>query len=198
MPLLSNLLLFKLVVKAAFSVRLLQSKLSSLQAQAHAQQAASTSGFTWRGVTHPVRHERVRLALHSASELSAQVAAARLAGSAATGPSPAAAAAAGGDDDGSAGGLESQLALYDKLINMYSEARAAVRALIRANASGEGAAGIAGGQGQTEELTGLEKALSGKLIEETLERGQLQVAEVQRRWETLQVKLAEGKKVRDR
>jgi hypothetical protein len=133
----------------------------------------------------------VRLALHSASELSAQVAAAR---SAAAKSSP----AAGDDEDGAAaaaGGLESQLALYDKVINNYSEARAAVRALIRANASGEGGAGS---QGQAEELVGLEKALSGKLIEETLERGQLQVAEVQRRWEALQVKLSEGKKVRDR
>ncbi len=41
------------------------------QAEAQVQQSAATSSFEWRGQVHPVRHERVRVALHSAGELAA-------------------------------------------------------------------------------------------------------------------------------
>lgn len=83
-------------------------------------QSAATSSFEWRGASHPVRHERVRVALHAAAELAAALDA----------PLP---AAMDVDGEGGSGGGE-RLAAFDRAINALSEARAAVRALAKANA----------------------------------------------------------------
>ena len=91
------------------------------QAEAQVEQSAATSSFEWRGQSHPVRHERVRVALHSAREL----AAALDAGSG---------SAMEVEDSEGGSGVEGRMAAFDKAINALGEARAAVRALIKANA----------------------------------------------------------------
>ena len=134
------------------------------------------------------------------------------------------------DSEGEGGGVEGRLAAFDRAINALGEARAAVRALVKAN-TGEGAggagcrpslllgecslvgccpchvcaracshpaahlpacpptswhvairpvlcsltAGEGGGESALEELTALDKALTGALVERTLQRGEEQV-----------------------
>lgn len=98
---------------------LLQSKIQALAHEAHSQQAAGTSFLEWRSIKAPVRHERVRLALHTANELSSQIDNEMDTDAAATTQEAA---------------IEERLALYDRVINAYNEARAAVRNLIKASA----------------------------------------------------------------
>ncbi|KAI8465561.1 MAG: hypothetical protein J3K34DRAFT_525289 [Monoraphidium minutum] len=160
---------------------LLQSKLAALQAEAQVQQSAATSSFEWRGQSHPVRHERVRVALHTAREL-----AAALEAGAGAMEVDAAGAGEGGEGGGAADG---RLAAFDRAINALGEARAAVRALAKANAAGEG-----GGEGAGDELAGLEKAISGALLERTLERGEEQVARAEARFEAANARAAAGRK----
>ncbi len=50
----------------------MQSKLAALAQEAQMAQAASTSYVSWMGANHPVRHERVKLALHQALEFGSQ------------------------------------------------------------------------------------------------------------------------------
>ncbi|GBF97795.1 signal recognition particle subunit [Raphidocelis subcapitata] len=162
---------------------LLASKLAALQAEAQVQQSASTSSFEWRGQSHPVRHERVRVALHSARELEAALDAG------AGGMEVDAPAAADEEDQQPGGGVEGRLAAFDKAVNALGAARAAVRALAKANAGGEG-----GGEGALDELSALEKALSGALLERTLQRGEEQVAHAEARFEAANARAATGKR----
>ena len=171
---------------------LLASKLAALQAEAQAQRAAQTSAsFEWRGATHAVRHERVRVALHAAAELAAALEAA--------GGSDAmdvdASAGGGGEEEGGSSAAEARLAAYDRAINALGEARAAVRALAKANAAGDsGAGGGGGGEAALEELSALGTAIGGALLERTLERGEAQVAIAEARFEAANARAAAGKK----
>jgi hypothetical protein len=103
-----------------------QSKLAALAEEAQAAQAASTSGLEWQGRRHAVRAERVKVALHAANELGEQLAAA---------PTAAPAAAADGDAAGPSP-LEARLALYDRMVNAYAEARGHLRAAAKASTGG--------------------------------------------------------------
>jgi RNA-binding signal recognition particle 68 len=91
----------------------LQSKIAALVAEERAQHAVSTSGLDWRGVTYPVRNKKVRLALTQAEELLAQLSSAMDA------------------DD-----LGFKLETFDKLINSYNEAKAAIRSAMSSMGGG--------------------------------------------------------------
>jgi signal recognition particle subunit SRP68 len=130
----------------------LASKLASLAAEAQAQRAASTSEVVWNGETLPVRDDRCRLAVHSAQELEAQL------------------TSGGGDGseaepmEGVEGGVDPRIALYDRTINAYSEARAAARAAMQLSLQGEGA------EKAREELEALGRALHGLELQHTIAR----------------------------
>jgi signal recognition particle subunit SRP68 len=133
----------------------LASKLASLAAEAQAQRAASTSEVSWNGETLPVRDDRCKLAVHSAQELEAQLK---------TG--------GGGKDkndeaepmEGVDGGVDPRVALYDRTINAYSEARAAARAAMQLSLQGEGA------EEARAELEALGRALHGLELQHTIAR----------------------------
>ncbi|WIA32643.1 hypothetical protein OEZ86_003445 [Tetradesmus obliquus] len=157
---------------------LLQSKLASLAAEAQTAQAAATSSFEWRGIKAPVSQERVRVPLHNAAELAATLEAAM-------------------DTDGPAS-AEQALPQHDKLTNWYQEARAATRNAIKAaqTGGGSGAAGKAGAEadaGDLEDLVALEKALSGRILEGSLARGEVAAADAAARFAAGLQRQAAGK-----
>jgi hypothetical protein len=90
---------------------LLQSKLAALASEAESQKAQSTSVLTWQGRSYSIRHERVRVCVHQAQELAAKLA-----------------SEAQQQQQGEAGaaGLDGQLGLYDKMLNLYNEAKGLV------------------------------------------------------------------------
>ncbi|KAF8071382.1 SRP68 [Scenedesmus sp. PABB004] len=154
---------------------LLQSKLAILAAEAQTAQAASTSSFAWRGIKAGVAQERVRVPLHAAEELSATLENAM--------------------DTGD--GAEAALPVHDKVINLYGEARAAVRAALKAAQTGGGAGGAKGADaadaGDVEELSRLEAALSGRILEASLARGEAAAADADARLEAALARTAAGK-----
>lgn len=135
---------------------LLSSKLAALAAESQAQRAASTSELTWNGETLPVRDERCRVAVHAAQELEAQLRAA-VRGEPMKGVE--------GDGIGATGAeVDPRIALYDRTINAYSEAMAAVRAAQQLSHQGADA------ETQRDELAGLGRALRGLELEHTIAR----------------------------
>ncbi len=133
----------------------LASKLASLAAEAQAQRAASTSEVSWNGETLPVRDDRCKLAVHSAQELEAQLNAGGASGIAGDEAEPM---------EGVEGGVDPRIALYDKTINAYSEARAAARAAMQLSTQGQGA------EEARAELEALGRALHGLELQHTIAR----------------------------
>lgn len=160
---------------------LLQSKLASLAEEARSQQTTSTSYLEWRGAQHPARHEKVRLALAQARELELQLLGAPME----VDGSSSGAGGAGGEGGGDAAALDGKLPLYDKLINCYNEARGQLKIALQAAAGGDSGA-------QVEELRGLDAALSGTLLERTLECGAMKIATAEARFAAAQRRLAQG------
>jgi len=132
----------------------LASKLASLAAEAQAQRAASTSEVSWNGETLPVRDDRCKLAVHSAQELEEQLKT-NTVGSTRSEVEPMV---------GVEGGVDPRIALYDKTINAYSEARAAARAAMQLSLQGEGA------EEARAELEALGRALHGLELQHTIAR----------------------------
>ncbi|KAG2435569.1 hypothetical protein HYH02_011863 [Chlamydomonas schloesseri] len=168
---------------------LLQSKLAALAQEAQMAQAASTSYFEWMGTRHPVRNERVKLALHQAAEFGTQAeqAAEQAAAAAATAmdTGAGAATAAGGD------ALDARLALYDKAINALSEAKSHVRNAVK---------GLAGPDAEAhfKELEALEVAVEGARLQRTVERSQTHLDHTRQRFAAGLQRLALGKKIKDK
>jgi hypothetical protein len=132
----------------------LASKLASLAAEAQAQRAASTSEVSWNGETLPVRDDRCRLAVHSAQELEAQLKTSAVGGTGSEAEPM----------EGVEGGVDPRIALYDRTINAYSEARAAARAAMQLSLQGEGA------EEARAELEALGRALHGLELQHTIAR----------------------------
>eukprot|EP00879_Flechtneria_rotunda_P020354 GHRR01021405.1.p1 GENE.GHRR01021405.1~~GHRR01021405.1.p1 ORF type:complete len:546 (+),score=261.79 GHRR01021405.1:1195-2832(+) len=167
---------------------LLQSKLATLAAEAQTTQAtssSSSSSFEWRGLKARVAHERVRVALHAAAEAAAALQHATAAANGNTEP------------DGSAS-IEQLLPQHDRIINLYTEARAAAKAAIKTAQAG-GAASSNTGQGAVadavdlDELTALDKALSGAILEASLSRGEAAAGDAAQRFNAALARQAGGK-----
>ncbi|GFR43257.1 hypothetical protein Agub_g4318, partial [Astrephomene gubernaculifera] len=165
-------------------LELLQSKLAALAAEAQLAASASASSLEWLGVRHPVRHERVKLALHQAAEYTQQAEQMMNEGDTA-------AAAAGGAGAGSSDALDARLALYDKAINALAEARSHVR---------NAAKGLSGPDAESHyrELEGLEGAVEGQRLVRAVERTQLLLAHTAGRFAAGLQRLALGKKIKDK
>ncbi|GLC39232.1 hypothetical protein PLESTM_000866500 [Pleodorina starrii] len=150
---------------------LLQSKLAALAQEAQMAQAASTSYVSWMGATHPVRHERVKLALHQAAEFGAQAEQVM--------------------DSGEGDALDSRLALYDKAINALSEAKSHVRNAVK---------GLAGPDAEAhfKELEAVEVAVEGLRLQRTVERSETHLAHTRARFGAGLQRLALGKKIKDK
>lgn len=133
---------------------LLASKLASLAAETSSlavQEGKSTSEVHWNGKTVTIRDERCRIAVHTALELQAQLDQ----GSHVTKEA----------DQSSSMELEEPLrALYDRIINQYSEARAAARAALQVGQQGEGA------EEARIELNELQQSLHGLELQHTIDR----------------------------
>lgn len=159
----------------------LASKLASLAAEAQAQRAASTTEISWNGETLSVRDDRCRLAVTSAQELEAQLRAAI------SGEGEAE------DMEGVEGGVDPRIALYDRTINAYSEARAAARAAMQVSTQGEGA------EEARTELEALGRALQGLELQHTIARN-LTLAEgtAERLGRSLRRQLVGGKAAKDK
>jgi signal recognition particle subunit SRP68 len=138
----------------------LASKLASLAAEAQAQRASATSEVHWNGETLPVRDERCRVAVHAARELQTQLE--EMSGSGNADGDAASAIMEGLEGPGSEVGP--RIALFDRTINAYSEAQAAVRAALQLGSQGSDA------EKQREELTALGRALRGLELENTISR----------------------------
>lgn len=132
---------------------LLSSKLAALASEAQAQRAASTSQIEWNGDTLPVRDERCRVAVHAAQELEVQLQAVLSSSS-----DIMEGVEAGGSD------VDPCIEIYDRTINAYSEARAAVRAAAQLGHQGPDA------EVQRQELAALGRALHGLELEHTIAR----------------------------
>ncbi|EFJ53265.1 hypothetical protein VOLCADRAFT_102865 [Volvox carteri f. nagariensis] len=150
---------------------LLQSKLAALAQEAQMAQAASTSYVSWMGVNHPVRHERVKLALHQAAEFGAQAEQVM--------------------DSGEGDVLDSRLALYDKAINALAQAKSHVRNAVK---------GLAGPDAEAhfKELEALEVAVEGLRLQRTVERSEVHLAHTRTRFVAGLQRLAAGKKIKDK
>ncbi|GIL85554.1 hypothetical protein Vretimale_13349 [Volvox reticuliferus] len=150
---------------------LLQSKLAALAQEAQMAQAASTSYVSWMRVNHPVRHERVKLALHQAAEFGTQ------------------AEQAMNTDESDA--LDSRLSLYDKAINALAEAKSHVRNAVK---------GLAGpdAEAQFKELEALEVAVEGLRLQRTVERSEAHLEHTRARFAAGLQRLAVGKKIKDK
>jgi hypothetical protein len=136
----------------------LASKLAALAAEATAAQAAATSALEWGGETLPVRDERCRVALAAAQELEAGLGGAEGAEGAEPMDADAEGAGAGAAD------VEARVGLFDRTINAYSEARAAVRAAAQLGAQGADA------EAQRAELASLGRALHAIELQHTIAR----------------------------
>ena len=141
----------------------LTSKLSSLMAEAQAQKAGSTTEISWNGETLAVRDDRCRMAVTAAHELEAQLREEIDGGGQQSGEAQAM--------EGVEGGVDPRIALYDRTINAYSEARAAGRAAMQTSTQGEGA------EEARTELEALGRALHGLELQHTIARN-LTLAEV--------------------
>lgn len=141
----------------------LASKLASLAAEAQAQRAVSTSELIWNGETLPVRDERCKIAVHAAQELQKELLAAFADFTAATADSN-----KGNDGmegiEGAATEIEPIISLFDRTINAYSDARAAVRAAAQVGHQGGTAEAI------REELAALGRALHALELQHTISR----------------------------
>ncbi|PNW81938.1 hypothetical protein CHLRE_06g267100v5 [Chlamydomonas reinhardtii] len=168
---------------------LLQSKLAALAQEAQVAQAAATSYFEWMGARHPVRNERVKLALHQAGEFGTQAdqAAAEQAAAATASASGAATAM----DTGAGDALDARLALYDKAINALAEAKSHVRNAVK---------GLAGPDAEAhfKELEALEVAVEGARLQRTVERAQAHLEHTRARFAAGLQRLALGKKIKDK
>lgn len=131
----------------------LAGKLASLAAEAQAQRASSTSEICWNGDVYPVRDDRCKIAVHAARELQeqldkeihSQMDVSEVSGSE----------------------INPLLALFDRTINAYSEAQAAVRAATQLGSRGDDA------EAQIAELLSLGRALRGLELENTIARNML-------------------------
>ncbi|KXZ48170.1 hypothetical protein GPECTOR_30g266 [Gonium pectorale] len=150
---------------------LLQSKLAALAAEAQQAAAASTSYLEWLGSRHPVRHERVRLALSQAADFADKVDKVM-------------------DTDGG-DALEARLALYDRAVNALAEAKSHVRNAVK---------GLAGpdSEAQFRELEALEGAVEGLRLQRALERCEAHLAHTRGRFAAGLQRLALGKKIKDK
>jgi len=131
--------------------------------------APPASSVEWRGQAFVVRPERARVALAAAAAAAAEAAAQQQQ------QQQGAAAASAATDAAAPAPLadEAVLAAHDRALNAYAETRAVVRALARAAAAGAGDKGAAAGPGDADELSALEQAVSGLLLERQLGRGEL-------------------------
>lgn len=135
---------------------ILSSKLASLAAEAQAARAVVVSEIIWNGESLPVREERCRIAVHTVSELEKELHNNE----------------AGGDRmEGVEAAVDPRIALYDRIINAYGDARAAARAAEQLGQHGDGA------EAAREELHSLGRALHGLQLQRTISRN-LFLAEV--------------------
>eukprot|EP00887_Chlorella_sp_A99_P002852 scaffold6.g2852.t1 len=130
----------------------LQSKLASLAAVAQAQRAASTSEMTWGGESYPVRDERVRVALHAAQELQSELDS----GMEVEGGAEA--------EDGGASDADARVGLFDRTVNAYTEARAAIRSALQLGTGG------ADSESVRSELASLDRAVAALTLQLTIRR----------------------------
>ncbi|KAG2502147.1 hypothetical protein HYH03_000634 [Edaphochlamys debaryana] len=150
---------------------LLQSKLAALAQEAQMAQAASTAYFEWMGTKHPVRHERVKLALHQATEFGTQ------------------ADKVMDTDAGDA--LDQRLALYDREINALAEAKSHIRNAVKSLAGPDA-------ESHFKELEALEVAVEGLRLQRTVQRSEALAANTAARFGAGLQRLALGKKIKDK
>ncbi|KAI7837680.1 hypothetical protein COHA_008473 [Chlorella ohadii] len=149
----------------------LQSKLASLAAQAKAAQAAATSSLSWNGESYAVRDDKIRVPLHTAQELQAEL----------DGAMDVDAAGAGGE-------LDARVSLFDRCINAYGEARAAIKSVLQLGASG------ADSEQLRQELLSLDRAVQGLALELTIRRNLFLAADAEARFARTQRRQLSGSK----
>ncbi|PRW56110.1 Signal recognition particle subunit SRP68 isoform A [Chlorella sorokiniana] len=149
----------------------LQSKLASIAAQAKAAQAAATSSLSWNGESYEVRDDKIRVPLHTAQELQGELDSAM-------------------DVDASAAGgeLDARVSLFDRCINAYGEARAAIKSALQLGASG------ADSEQQRAELLSLDRAVQGLALELTIRRNLFLASDAEARFGRTQRRLLSGSK----
>ncbi|KAI3436731.1 hypothetical protein D9Q98_006146 [Chlorella vulgaris] len=147
----------------------LQSKLASMAAAAQAQAAAATSSLSWAGETLPVRDESVRIPLHAAQELQAELDAAM-------------------DTDG--GEVEARVSLHDRQINVYAEARAAIKSVLALGQGGADSEQLRG------ELMALDRAVQGLMLQQSMQRNLFLVEDAEARFARAQRRQLSGQRQR--
>ncbi|GAB4820832.1 hypothetical protein N2152v2_007878 [Parachlorella kessleri] len=154
---------------------ILQSKLASLAAEAQAQQAGATSSLSWQGESYPIREEKIRIPIHNARELESQLADSMDA-----------------EGAGAADSIEARLALYDRTINAYNEARTAVKAAMQLGSGG------ADSEAVRSELVALDRAVRGTVLGLTLARGLSLARDAAARLRRGQERALTGQKAKDK
>ena len=123
----------------------IQSKLAALAAEAQASRATGDVELEWGGEKLPVRDDRCRVALHAAKELEAAL--------------PGVDAAAPGSQQ-----VEAVVGAYDRCINAYASARAAVKSAAQVGRQGADA------ETYQSELAALDRAVHAMELQHTMRR----------------------------